>query len=351
MANCAPTILVTGGAGFIGSHFVERLMSSGYSVVNLDLLTYAGNLNNLADVSDSDRHKFVHGNIGDQDLVLDLLTEHRPMAVFNLAAESHVDRSIDDGTNFIDTNIAAVYRLLRATLAYWQGLRSDEQEAFRFIQMSTDETFGSILEGEFTEESPYSPNSPYAASKAAGDHLVRAFRVTYALPTLIVRASNTYGPRQFPEKLIPHAVICALNGRPLPVYGKGANIRDWMYVGDLVQGLVHLVTRGMVGESYNFSGSNTWRNIDTVMRICGYLNERVPRTYRAALTFVDDRPGHDFRYAMSSEKVRRLFGWTPTTSFEEGLTSTIDWYLDNRDWWQAILERGYSGSRIGLGNR
>jgi dTDP-glucose 4,6-dehydratase len=345
-------ILLTGGAGFIGSHVVERLIASGWHVVNLDLLTYAGNLGNLAAVADHDRYTFVHGNIGDSALVSRLLAEHRPGVVFNIAAESHVDRSIDNADEFIDTNVGGVHRLLSSVLAHWRGLAGTERDVFRFIQMSTDEVYGSIAEGEFTETSNYQPNSPYAASKAAGDHFVRAFRVTFGLPTLIARASNTYGPRQFPEKLIPHMIISALSGRTLPVYGQGLNVRDWMHVEDLARGLEQVVKSGQAGEVYNFAGRDEWRNIDTVQALCRHLDVRSPLSdgsYNGRIAFVNDRPGHDLRYAMAIDKVRRTFGWQPAMSFEEGLPSTIDWYLANRPWWQAIIDRGYQGRRIGIG--
>jgi dTDP-glucose 4,6-dehydratase len=344
------TILVTGGAGFIGSHLVERLVALGYRVVNLDLLTYAGNLDNLTAVATHPSYTFQRGNIGDADLVSELLARHRPATIFNLAAESHVDRSIDDASDFIDTNIGAVYRMLDAVLKYWRSLAAPEKETFRFIQMSTDETYGSIAEGQFTEDSAYAPNSPYAACKAAGDHLVRSYRVTYGLPTLIARASNTYGPRQYPEKLIPHMIICALAGRPLPVYGQGVNVRDWMFVDDLVRGLASVVAAGLPGEIYNFAGGEEWKNIDTVRHLCAHLDRCVPAKtpYETTIDFVDDRPGHDFRYAMSAEKVGRLFGWRPEMQFERGLPLTIDWYLANKNWWGAILDRGYRGARIGL---
>jgi dTDP-glucose 4,6-dehydratase len=352
MTELQKKILLTGGAGFIGSHVVERLIASGWHVVNLDLLTYAGNLDNLASVAGNDRYTFVHGNIGDSALVAKLLAEHRPSVVFNIAAESHVDRSIDNADDFMNTNVNGVHRLLNAALAHWRGLAGAERHAFRFIQMSTDEVYGSIADGEFTETSNYEPNSPYAASKAAGDHFVRAFRVTFGLPTLIARASNTYGPRQFPEKLIPHMIISALSGRTLPVYGRGLNVRDWMYVGDLARGLEQVVTSGKAGEVYNFAGRDEWKNIDTVQALCRHLDIRLPLSagsYDGKIAFVNDRPGHDLRYAMAIDKVGQVFGWQPATPFKQGLPSTIDWYLANRPWWQAIIDRGYQGRRIGTG--
>ena len=350
MITDTTTVLITGGAGFIGSHLVERLIASGYRVINLDLLTYAGNPENLSKVSGSDRYVFVRGDIGDRPFVRTVLAKYRPAVVFNLAAESHVDRSIDMADPFIETNIGCVYRLLNETLTYWRSLDAAQQRAFRYIQMSTDEVYGSIVEGVFTEESNYNPNSPYAASKAAGDHLTRAFGVTYGLPVSIVHASNTYGPRQYPEKLIPHMIISALAGKPLPVYGEGTNVRDWLYVGDLVRGLEQVVAQAVPGEVYNYSGGEEWKNIDTVRSLCEQLDRQEPaaKSYSSMITFVTDRPGHDMRYAMSSDKVGRLFGWRPSVRFAAGLPQTVSWYLDNRSWWQSVLSRGYKPVRIGI---
>jgi dTDP-glucose 4,6-dehydratase len=345
------TLLITGGAGFIGSHLVERLVQSGHRVVNLDLLTYAGNPANLSRLDGDDRHVFVRGDIGDRALVRALLSKYRPRVVFNLAAESHVDRSIDKADPFIETNVTGVYRLLDTCLVHWRGLDPAGQGAFRYIQMSTDEVYGSIAEGAFTEDSNYAPNSPYAASKAAGDHLTRAFGATYGLPVSIVHASNTYGPRQYPEKLIPHMVISALAGNPLPVYGEGANVRDWLHVDDLVRGLARIVASAEPGEIYNFAGGDEWKNIDTVRCICTHLDARAPagRPHAEKIAFVADRPGHDLRYAMVSHKVSRLFGWHPEVCFAAGLPLTVSWYLDNRAWWQNVLDRGYEPARIGIG--
>jgi dTDP-glucose 4,6-dehydratase len=345
------TILLTGGAGFIGSHLVERLVRSGHRVVNLDLMTYAGNSANLAALDGNERHVFVHGDIGDRTLVRSLLARYQPQVVFNLAAESHVDRSIDSADPFIETNVVGVNRLLDTALAYWRVLDAERQRSFRYIQMSTDEVYGSIAEGHFTEESNYTPNSPYAASKAAGDHLTRAYHTTYGLPTSIVHASNTYGPRQYPEKLIPHMVISALAGRTLPVYGEGANVRDWLYVEDLVRGLEGVVAQAQPGEVYNFAGGDEWKNIDTVRAICARLDEKAPaaRSYLEGIKLVADRPGHDLRYAMASEKVGRLLGWRPQVRFAEGLAQTVTWYLDNRGWWEDVIQRGYAPVRIGVG--
>jgi len=343
--------LITGGAGFIGSHLVERLVEAGYGVVNLDLLTYAGNPANLSTLDGNARHVFVRGDIGDRSLVRSLLAKHQPQVVFNLAAESHVDRSIDRADPFIETNMTGVYRLLEVTLAYWRGLDAERQRTFRYIQMSTDEVYGSIADGVFTEESNYTPNSPYAASKAAGDHLTRAFGATYGLPVCIVHASNTYGPRQYPEKLIPHMIISALAGRPLPVYGEGMNVRDWLHVGDLVRGLEQVVAEAQPGEVYNFAGGEEWKNIDTVRALCGHLDRHAPaaKSHAERIAFVTDRPGHDLRYAMASDKVRRLFGWRPEVRFADGLPLTVSWYLDNRNWWRNVLDRGYEPVRVGTG--
>jgi dTDP-glucose 4,6-dehydratase len=345
------TILVTGGAGFIGSHVTERLIEAGHHVVNLDLLTYAGNSDNLTAVAGHNRYNFVHGDICDSHLVRRLLADHRPTIVFNIAAESHVDRSIDDTSAFLRTNVTGVHCLLDAANSYWRDLDGTGRAAFRFIQMSTDEVYGSIAEGMFTESSNYSPNSPYAASKAAGDHLVRAYGKTYGLPVIVVHASNTYGPRQFPEKLIPHMIISALRGNPLPVYGEGKNVRDWMHVGDLARGLVAVVQSGEPGEVYNFAGGDLCNNMETVRRLCRHLDRLVPaqHSYESKITLVTDRPGHDYRYAMSIDKVSQVFGWRPQIQFVDGLLSSTAWYVENRNWWEAILARGYSGDRIGHG--
>ena len=340
---------MTGGAGFIGAHVVERLVGAGYRVINLDLLTYAGNLKNLASVTGNVRHVFVQGDICDRRMVATLLAEHRPETVFNIAAESHVDRSIDNAEVFLRTNINGTFCLLDESLNYWSKLPAARKGQFRFIQMSTDEVYGSIAEGAFTEDSNYAPNSPYAASKAAGDQMARAYGVTYGLPVIVVRASNTYGPRQFPEKLIPHTVLSALTGRPLPVYGEGKNVRDWMYVEDLVRGLECVVERGSSGHVYHFAGGEERCNLDTVRMICAELDRLRPNSnrYESGITFVTDRPGHDLRYAMSADKATRIFGWKPTTRFEDGLGATVAWYLANDDWCRAVLARGYDVERIG----
>lgn len=345
------TVIATGGCGFIGSHFIEELIGNGYRVINIDALTYAGDVINTRAFADSDHYVFVHGDIGDRALVDRLLAEYQPQVVFNLAAESHVDRSIDNATPFLMTNIVAVNTLLESCLSHWRTLSDDAKADFLFVQMSTDEVYGSIAEGKFTEDSNYAPNSPYSASKAAGDHLTRSYRITYGLPTAIVHASNTYGPRQFPEKLIPHMVASALAGRNLPVYGIGDQVRDWMYVGDLARGLERVAAEGKAGGIYNFAGDQERKNIDTVTGICGILDRLAPgkTAYSDKITYVTDRPGHDQRYAMSSEVVEKLFGWTPDTNFQNGLESTVAWYLANNDWLNVIQNRGYSIQRIGGG--
>ncbi|MBY5559234.1 dTDP-glucose 4,6-dehydratase [Rhizobium leguminosarum] len=346
------TVIVTGGCGFIGSHFIEILLEKGYRVINIDALTYAGDPINTQSFADKDNYAFLHADIGDSALIADALSKFHPQMVFNLAAESHVDRSIDNATPFLTTNVIAVHSLLDTCLAYWRKLADSAKTEFLFVQMSTDEVYGSISEGVFTEESNYAPNSPYAASKAAGDHLTRSYRVTYGLPTAIVHASNTYGPRQFPEKLIPHMIASALAGKQLPVYGAGDQVRDWMYVGDVAQGLEHVVAQGKVGGIYNFAGGQERRNIDTVKSICAILDKLVPKqvSYAESVTHVADRPGHDARYAMSSENVEHLFGWKPETTFEEGLAKTVRWYLENGSWMDYIRNRGYSIQRIGGAN-
>ena len=349
MINRNGVILVTGGAGFIGSHVVVQLVRSGFQVVNLDLLTYAGNLDNLTAVSGAPGHRFIRGNICDGRIVADILSTHRPDVILNIAAESHVDRSIDSAAVFMKTNVEGTFVLLDAALAYWRSLPSERQDNFRFIQMSTDEVYGSISEGTFTEGSNYAPNSPYAASKAAGDHLVRSYNVTYRLPTVIVHASNTYGPRQYPEKLIPHMILAALDGRRLPVYGEGKNVRDWMYVGDLADGLERVVVSGRPGETYNFAGCDERQNIDTVRMICTQLRRltSAERSFEDGISYVTDRPGHDFRYAMSIDKVERELKWAPKMKFDDGLEETVGWYLANREWCASVLTRGYDGGRIG----
>jgi dTDP-glucose 4,6-dehydratase len=349
-------ILVTGGAGFIGSAVCRHLIrSGGYRVVNLDKLTYAGNLESLAEVEGSPDYRFVQGDISDGQLVASLLAEERIQIVMHLAAETHVDRSIDGPADFIETNIVGTFRLLNAALGYWRGLGRNLQERFRFHHISTDEVFGDLPfdSGIFTEDTPYDPSSPYSASKAASDHLVRAWHHTYGLPVVLSNCSNNYGPFHFPEKLVPLVILNALEGKPLPVYGKGENVRDWLFVDDHARALELIATKGKVGESYNVGGSAERTNLAVVETICDLLDRKRPlgdgRRRRELITFVTDRPGHDRRYAIDASKIERELGWSPQESFETGLARTIDWYLDNEWWWRPIREQKYSGSRLGTG--
>jgi len=329
-------LLVTGGAGFIGSNFVlSTIAQSGEPIVNLDKLTYAGNLANLESVRGDARHTFVQGDIGDRGLVGTLLARHRPRAIVHLAAESHVDRSIEGPAEFIQTNVVGTFGLLEEARAYWQALPAEERGAFRFLHVSTDEVYGSLgpQDPAFTEQTPYAPNSPYSASKAASDHLVRAYHHTYGLPALVTNCSNNYGPRQFPEKLIPLMIHQALAGKPLPVYGDGQNVRDWLYVDDHCAALRAVLARGRLGEVYNIGGGAEMRNIDLVTTLCDLLDEAKPRTggsYAALITFVRDRPGHDRRYAIDSGKIRKELGWRPAETFASGLKKTVRWYLEQR---------------------
>lgn len=345
-------VLVTGGAGFIGSAVVRHLVTElGVHVVNLDALTYAGNLDSLAMLSNQAGYRFVHGNICDASLVADLFRSEQPDAVMHLAAESHVDRSIDGPAVFMTTNISGTYTMLEAARSYWSPLPAARKSAFRFHHISTDEVYGSLgATGLFTETTPYAPNSPYSASKASADHLVRAWHHTYGLPVVTTNCSNNYGPYHFPEKLIPLTILNCLEGKALPVYGTGQNVRDWLYVEDHARALWTVVTKGKVGEVYNIGGEAERTNIDVVGKICDLVDEMAPSASprRSLITFVADRPGHDARYAMDIAKIRRDLGWTPRESFETGLRKTVRWYLDNRSWWQAIRDRTYAGERLGL---
>ena len=338
-------ILVTGGAGFIGSNFVlDWLAGAGEPVVNLDKLTYAGNLGSLASLARDARHVFVRGDIGDVELVAALLREHRPRAIVNFAAESHVDRSIHGPAAFIETNVVATFNLLDATRAWWSALPEAERAAFRFLHVSTDEVYGSLGPSDpaFAETTPYAPNSPYSASKAASDHLVRAYRHTYGLPTLTTNCSNNYGPRQFPEKLIPLMIVNALAGRPLPVYGDGRNVRDWLYVGDHCAALRAVLAGGRPGETYNIGGNAEMTNLDVVRELTTVLaDERPGRDYAALVTFVADRPGHDRRYAIDATKIRGELGWTPAETFASGLIRTVRWYLANGEWLASVATKEY----------
>jgi dTDP-glucose 4,6-dehydratase len=341
-------IIITGAAGFIGSNFVlDWLVHSGEPVVTLDLLTYAGNLTNLAALVGDSRHVFVQGDIGDSALLGRLLAEHRPRAVLHFAAESHVDRSIHGPEAFIQTNVVGTFRLLEAARRYWAELEKAERAAFRFLHVSTDEVYGSLAPGAaaFTELHRYEPNSPYAASKAGSDHLVRAYHHTYGLPVLTTNCSNNYGPYQFPEKLIPLMIDHALSGKPLPIYGDGQQVRDWLYVGDHCSAIRRVLEAGQVGEVYNIGGRNERPNLDVVQTICAVLDEWVPRkdgiSYASQITYVTDRPGHDRRYAIDATKIQRELGWTPAETFETGIRRTIRWYLDHADWVQAVTSGAY----------
>ncbi len=349
--------LVTGGAGFIGGNFVLGLMSRGdVKVINLDALTYAGNMDTLAPVMDNPHHVFVHGSIQDRALVKSLLDQHQPKAVINFAAESHVDRSIDSPGEFIQTNVVGTFELLEAFRNYGSGVSEAQQKALRFLHVSTDEVYGSLgAEGYFTEETPYAPNSPYSASKAAADHLVRAYHHTYGLPVVTTNCSNNYGPHQFPEKLIPLIIQKALSGEPLPVYGDGMQVRDWLYVEDHCRAILKVLDAGKVGEVYNIGGHNEMANLDVVKTICGLLDEMVPgsphKPHESLIRFVKDRPGHDRRYAIDAGKLQRELGWKPEETFATGIRKTVQWYLDHRDWAQRVTSGEYRGERLGLGEQ
>ncbi|AOY61705.1 dTDP-glucose 4,6-dehydratase [Xanthomonas citri pv. glycines] len=347
------TWLVTGGAGFIGSNFVLEAVARGVRVINLDALTYAGNLKTLASLEDNPNHVFVKGNIGDGALVDRLLAEHQPDAVLNFAAESHVDRSIDGPGAFIQTNVVGTLALLESVRDYWKALPQESRHAFRFLHVSTDEVYGTLGEtGKFTETTPYAPNSPYSASKAASDHLVRAFHHTYGLPVLTTNCSNNYGPYHFPEKLIPLVIAKALAGEPLPVYGDGKQVRDWLFVSDHCDAIRTVLAKGRVGETYNVGGNAERQNIEVVRTICALLDQQRPRSdgqLRASqITHVTDRPGHDRRYAIDASKLRNELGWQPAYTFEQGIALTVQWYLDNQAWVQGVLDGSYRLERIGV---
>ncbi len=345
-------ILVTGGAGFIGSavtrHIIKRTDDE---VCVLDKLTYAGNLDSLAPVAADPRYAFVRADICDRKTVDRVFTEFAPHAVMHLAAESHVDRSIDGPAAFIETNVVGTFTMLEAALAYWRSLDASKREGFQFLHISTDEVFGSLgREGLFREDTPYAPNSPYSASKAGSDHLVRAWRETYGLPTVTTNCSNNYGPYHFPEKLIPLTILNALQGKALAVYGRGENVRDWLFVDDHAEALALVVRKGEIGQSYNVGGRNEKRNIDVVESICNILDEIRPqagRSHKDLITFVTDRPGHDLRYAIDCSKIERELRWAPKETFESGLRKTVRWYIDNPEWWGAIRSGKYRGERLG----
>ncbi|EJG1031311.1 TPA: dTDP-glucose 4,6-dehydratase [Vibrio parahaemolyticus] len=353
-------ILVTGGAGFIGSAVVRHIIRDTQdSVVNLDKLTYAGNLESLVDVADSDRYYFEQVDICDRTELDRVFSEHQPDMVMHLAAESHVDRSIDGPAAFIETNVMGTYHLLEAARQYWSNLEEADKSAFRFHHISTDEVYGD-LEGTddlFTETTSYAPSSPYSASKASSDHLVRAWQRTYGLPTLVTNCSNNYGPYHFPEKLIPLMILNALDGKPLPVYGDGMQIRDWLFVEDHARALYKVVTEGEIGETYNIGGHNEKANIEVVKTICALLEELRPdkpagvESYESLITYVKDRPGHDVRYAIDATKIAQELNWTPEETFESGIRKTVEWYLNNPQWWQRVLDGSYSLERLGVGEQ
>ena len=349
-------VLITGGAGFIGSALIRHLIrDTQHDVLNLDKLTYAGNLESLTAVSDSPRYRFVQADIADSPVVAQTLAEFQPDAIMHLAAESHVDRSIDGPAAFIQTNIVGTYSLLESTRTYWLGLSAERKTAFRFHHISTDEVYGDLhgVDDLFSETTPYAPSSPYSASKAASDHLVRAWQRTYGLPVLITNCSNNYGPYHFPEKLIPLMILGALAGKPLPVYGNGQQVRDWLYVEDHARALLKVVSEGQVGETYNIGGHNEQKNLDVVLAICALLEELAPQKpagvthYAELITYVQDRPGHDLRYAIDAGKIERELGWVPQETFETGLRKTVQWYLDNLDWCRRVQDGSYQGQRLG----
>jgi len=350
-------ILVTGGAGFIGSAVVRHIIQSTQdAVVVVDKLTYAGNLASLAPVADDPRFAFEQVDICDRDALNTVFATHKPDVVMHLAAESHVDRSIDGPAVFIETNIVGTYNLLETSRAWWSGLAAEQKAAFRFHHISTDEVYGDLhsMDDFFTETTPYAPSSPYSASKASSDHLVRAWQRTYGLPTLVTNCSNNYGPYHFPEKLIPLMILNAIAGKPLPVYGDGQQIRDWLYVEDHARALYLVATEGTPGETWNIGGHNERKNLDVVTTICDLLEELVPvkpqgvQQYRDLITRVPDRPGHDLRYAIDASKIERELGWAPQETFESGIRKTVEWYLANEGWWKQVLDGSYQGERLGL---
>lgn len=341
-------ILVTGGAGFIGSAVVRLAVARGHEVVNLDALTYAANLENVASVAENPLYAFEQADLRDRAALDRVLADHQPDAIMHLAAESHVDRSIDGPGAFIETNVTGTYNILEAARAYW--VAQGRPDGFRFHHISTDEVFGSLGEtGQFTEDTPYDPRSPYSASKAASDHLVRAWHETYGLPVVLTNCSNNYGPFHFPEKLVPVVILNALHGRPIPVYGDGGNIRDWLYVEDHADALLLVLEKGELGRSYNIGGENEARNIDLVRTICAHMDRLRPDAapHDRLITFVTDRPGHDRRYAIDPTRIRTELGWRPSLTVEEGLARTVEWYLDHQDWWQPLLARQGVGERLG----
>jgi len=349
-------IIVTGGAGFIGSAVIREIINNTeHQVLNVDKLTYAGNISSLESVSESERYQFSQTDICDASALDKLFADFKPDGVMHLAAESHVDRSIDGPGDFIQTNIVGTYNLLEAARKYWMGLAAAEKSKFRFHHVSTDEVYGDLdgPEDLFREDTSYDPSSPYSASKASSDHLVRAWQRTYGLPVLVTNCSNNYGPYHFPEKLVPHVILNALQGKPLPVYGDGSQVRDWLYVEDHARALLKVFVDGVVGETYNIGGHNEKQNIDVVKTICSILDELVPAhpngidRYQQLIEFVSDRPGHDLRYAIDASKIQRELDWQPQETFDTGIKKTVQWYLDNKDWWQAVLDGSYQLERLG----
>ena len=349
-------ILITGGCGFIGSQLIRSVISTtNHQVINVDSLTYAGNVESLKNYTDSLRYSHERCDIRDENALAEVFEKHQPNWVMHLAAESHVDRSIERPTDFIDTNIVGTFNLLEAARYYYESLKEEKREQFRFHHISTDEVYGDLegTEDLFTEQTPYAPSSPYSASKAASDHLVRAWGRTYGLPVIISNCSNNYGPYHFPEKLIPHVILNAIHGKPLPIYGDGSQIRDWLYVEDHAKALIKIVTEGERGETYNIGGHNEKTNLEVVETICDLLEELAPvkqegvKSYRDLITFVKDRPGHDTRYAIDALKIKRELGWIPEETFETGLRKTVQWYLDNRRWWERVLSGAYRLERLG----
>ncbi len=349
-------ILITGGAGFIGGALIRNIINNtNFSVINVDALTYAGNLESLEEISNSDRYSFEKANICDRKMIKSIFSRHKPDCVMHLAAESHVDRSIEGPSDFINTNILGTSILLEVSRHYWNDLQESKKNAFRFLHVSTDEVFGDLgnTNDLFTENTPYSPSSPYSASKAASDHLVRAWGRTYNLPIIITNCSNNYGPYHFPEKLIPHMILNAIHGKPLPIYGNGEQIRDWLYVDDHARALCKVLQKGKIGETYNIGGHNEKTNIEVVESICIILEELLPKKpdgvkkYNDLIKYVDDRPGHDFRYAIDASKISKDLDWTPDETFETGLKKTIMWFLENEKWWKNILSGDYKLKRIG----
>ena len=349
-------IFVSGGAGFIGSALIRRIIDTTENyIVNIDLLTYAGNLDSLSDISDSKRYTHMQVDIRDIESLNELFKKYQPTHVMHLAAESHVDRSIDSPRNFIDTNICGTFNFLEASRNYFNTLDAGTKKIFRFHHISTDEVYGDLVETDdlFTEQTPYSPSSPYSASKAASDHLVRAWGRTFGLPIIITNCSNNYGPYHFPEKLIPHVILNAIHGKPIPIYGNGSQIRDWLYVEDHAKALIKVVTEGKIGETYNIGGHNEKTNLEVVSAICELLEELAPdkpskiNKYQDLITFVKDRPGHDIRYAVDASKIKNELGWIPEETFESGLRKTVQWYLENRKWWGRVLSGAYRLERLG----